>query len=92
MVDFYVSALEGTLKSITTEENITLNGIPWLHISFIMTDQYGDLFIDYYVTDMPNGRGTFMWAIISPMDSPGQTVFPGYDDAYSMFNSMRFIK
>jgi len=92
MLRLYIDGLEGSLNSIITEENITLHGVSWLHITFTMTDKYGDLYIDYYVTDMPNGRGTFMYAIICPMDSPDQTVFPGYDQAYHMFYTLRFIK
>jgi len=92
MLEMYTVGLEGTITEYKLEEDITLNGTPWRHIIFVVTDKYGDLYIDLYITDMPNNRGVFMYAIICPMDKPGQTVFPGYDDAYHMFDTLRFIK
>jgi len=92
MLGVYTGGLSGTVTEITLEEDIKVNGVSWHHVEFILTSSIESSSIDYYITDMPNNRGVFMYAIISPITSSNQTVFPGYDDAYDMFKSLRFTK
>jgi len=92
MLGVYTNGLSGSVTNIKVEEDIKLNGFSWHHVEFTLSSSNSDSHIDYYLTDMPNNRGVFMYAIISPLNSPSQTDFPGYDDAYAMFDSLRFIK
>jgi len=92
MLSVYTGGFEGNVTRIITEDDVSINGLSWHHVAFDLTSPDEDFFIDYYVTDMPNNRGVFMYAIICPILSPGQKDHLGYDDAYKMFKSLSFTK
>ena len=66
-----------------------INGTDWQLVIFTITDYADDLFVELYVTDMPNQRGLFMYAVIMPLHSNDYT-----DNriGLEMLDSLIFIK
>jgi len=80
---------------IVSETEIKRDGLTWQKIDFEVTDPKkpeNDHYITIFITDMPNKRGLFMFAVITPLKKTGQTDSPYYKEGIWMFESLKFTK
>ncbi|MCL1897011.1 MAG: hypothetical protein FWG03_10765 [Clostridiales bacterium] len=87
MFTTYEAGLDGEVKEITLEEEVEKDNGTWYRTVFILKTGQGDQYIDLYMTDMPNGRGAFLYAVIT---SAAGGSHPAYKEALEMLDSLRF--
>ena len=91
-LSLYADENEGATFKIITDEEVRHDGLTWRHVVFTATDTINEVYVDLYLTDMPDKRGLFLYAVIAPLNNSGQTVFPGLDSGLKMFESLQFTK
>ena len=87
MFTTYKAGLGGEVSEILHEEVLENNSGTWKRTVFILTVNEGDLYIDFYIADMPNDRGVLLFAVITPVF---EGELPVYEEALDMFYSLRF--
>jgi len=92
MFGVYTHGFDGTVTKITKEEDIEHIGLTWHHAVCTMVCDEGSIMIDFYITDMPNGRGAFMFAILILEDQPLSDRLASHEQALAMFDTLRFTR
>jgi len=88
----YSSGNSAVSIKIVSETEIKRDGLTWQRIDFAVTDPGDDHYVTLFLTDMPDNRGLFMFAVITPLKKTGQTDSPYYKEGIWMFESLKFTK
>lgn len=88
----YLHAFDSIISSNIFQEEVVINNRTWTHAMAFMTSSDQRYYVELYITDMPNDRGVFTYAIIVNASKPGPPELPGVDSAKEMLVSLYFIK
>jgi len=91
-LEAYSSGSSAVKITVVSETEVKQGGLTWQRIDFEVKDPGDDHYVSLFITDMPNNRGLFMFAVVTPLKQIGQTSSPYYQEGLKMFESLKFTK